>query len=194
MALTLPPAWWKIATARAYLDEAYVLRVLTEALTAHVQPVFTDQTVTVRADAAGREEKNVAFMQAPQKDTAFLNFHLHPRQGRPGLAQARNGDPGSAPPAGLEFRAIRHQQWPFPLTAVSTTGSLPRARTLAELPWVTPVQLLVTHLASRRPTRKKERVGVRRRSSKFLEPHITQNTTLKRDAYAVRQHWSVCFE
>lgn len=64
--LTLPPN-------RAYLNEAYVLRVLTEALSAHVQPVFTDQTVAVRADAA-------------------------------------------------------------------------RARTLAELPRVTPVELLVTHL------------------------------------------------
>ena len=34
-----------------------------------------------------------------------------------------------------------------------------RAGTLAELPWVTPVELLVTHLAFRRPTRRKERVG-----------------------------------
>ena len=30
-----------------------------------------------------------------------------------------------------------------------------RAGTLAELPWVTPVELLVTHLAFRRPTRRK---------------------------------------
>lgn len=30
-----------------------------------------------------------------------------------------------------------------------------RERTLTELPWVTPVELLVTHLAFRCPTRKK---------------------------------------
>ena len=64
------------------LNEACVLRVLPEALAAHVQPVFADQTVTVGADTA-------------------------------------------------------------------------RAGTLAELPWVTPVELLVTHLAFRRPTRRK---------------------------------------
>lgn len=34
------------------LNEAYVLRVLPEALAAHVQPVFADQTVAVGADAA----------------------------------------------------------------------------------------------------------------------------------------------
>ena len=32
-----------------YLDEADVLGVLPEALAAHVEPVFTDQTVSVRA-------------------------------------------------------------------------------------------------------------------------------------------------
>lgn len=66
----------------AYLNEAYVLRVLTEALTAHVQPIFPDQAVAVGADAA-------------------------------------------------------------------------RARALAELPRVTPVELLVTHLVFSRHKRRK---------------------------------------
>ena len=32
---------------KAYLDKADVFRVLPEALTAHVQTIFTDQTVSV---------------------------------------------------------------------------------------------------------------------------------------------------
>lgn len=35
------------------LDKADVIRVLPEALAAHVEPVFTDQTVSVRAYPAG---------------------------------------------------------------------------------------------------------------------------------------------
>lgn len=35
-----------------YLDEADVFSVLPEALAAHVEPVFTDQTVSVRAHSA----------------------------------------------------------------------------------------------------------------------------------------------
>ena len=39
------------------LDEADVLSVLSEALAAHVEPVFTDKTVSVRAYPAGIKEK-----------------------------------------------------------------------------------------------------------------------------------------
>lgn len=36
-----------MASAAAYLNEAYILRVLTETLAAHVEAVFPDQTVPV---------------------------------------------------------------------------------------------------------------------------------------------------
>lgn len=42
-----------------YLDEADVFSVLPEALAAHVEPVFTDQTVSVRAYPAGIKDKKV---------------------------------------------------------------------------------------------------------------------------------------
>lgn len=42
-----------------YLNEADVFSVLPEALTAHVEPVFTDQSVSVRAYPAGRNEREV---------------------------------------------------------------------------------------------------------------------------------------
>ena len=82
------------------LNEAYVLRVLPEALAAHVQPVFADQTMAVGADTA-------------------------------------------------------------------------RAGTLAELPWVTPVELLVTCVAFRRPTRKEEQAGRQQFLIKRKLTHIT---------------------
>jgi len=39
-----------------YLEETDVVGVLPEALAAHVEPVFTDQTVSVRANPAGKKE------------------------------------------------------------------------------------------------------------------------------------------
>lgn len=40
-----------------YLDEADIFSVLPEALAAHVEPVFTDQTVSVRAHSAATHTK-----------------------------------------------------------------------------------------------------------------------------------------
>ncbi len=50
------------------LDEADVFSVLPEALAAHVEPVFTDQTVSVRAYPAGINERK-----------GLINMSLHER-------------------------------------------------------------------------------------------------------------------
>lgn len=44
-----------IVQTNTCLDKADVIRVLPEALAAHVEPVFTDQTVSVRAYPAGKQ-------------------------------------------------------------------------------------------------------------------------------------------
>lgn len=62
------------------LDEADVFSVLPEALAAHVEPVFTDQTVSVRAYPAGMNEKK-----------GLISIYLH-EKGENMLVATRHSD------------------------------------------------------------------------------------------------------
>lgn len=67
-----------------YLDEADVFRVLPEALTAHVEPVFTDQSVSVRAYPAIRVKRTgtklfLLHFQKGQSEPPFIQ-QISPRK------------------------------------------------------------------------------------------------------------------
>lgn len=58
------------AQTNTCLDKADVIRVLPEALAAHVEPVFTDQTVSVRAYPA---EKQMHVLEKHGEDDLIKN-------------------------------------------------------------------------------------------------------------------------
>lgn len=62
------------------LNDAYVLCVPTEALTAHLQPVFVDQTVAVRVRALARLPcVTPSCLQPPNEEKGSSLFHSFPR-------------------------------------------------------------------------------------------------------------------